>query len=70
MTDILEDFWSEVLSNEPRRVRAALADVSAAERESVIRHLQRMAGEPGWSDGQRARALAALDALQASSTRG
>jgi len=70
MTDILEDFWSEVLSNEPRRVRAALAEVTAAERESVIRHLQRMAVEPGWSDTQRVRAQAALDALQASSTRG
>ncbi|OGO70962.1 MAG: hypothetical protein A2Z37_03400 [Chloroflexi bacterium RBG_19FT_COMBO_62_14] len=70
MTDILEDFWSEVLSNDPDRVLAALAGVSAAERDNVIRHLQRMAGEPGWREAQRARAQAALDALRASSTRG
>jgi len=65
MTDILEEFWTEVLSNEPHRVRAALTEVTAAERESVIHHLQRMVGEPAWSEVQRVRAQAALDALQA-----
>ena len=70
MTDILEEFWTEVLSNEPHRVRSALTEVSAAERESVIRHLQRMAVEPGWSGAQRARGQTALDALRASSTGG
>jgi len=64
MSDMLEDFWAEVLSDEPIRIHSAIEGLSAGERRSVIVHLRRMAGEPGWSDGQRLRAQAALECLE------
>jgi hypothetical protein len=67
MSHMLEDFWTEVLSAEPNRVRSAMRDLSARERRSVIRHLRRMTDDTGWSDGQRLRALAALESLGESS---
>lgn len=65
MSDTLEDFWAEVLSSEPARVRSAMQNISAGERRTVIEHLRRMASGSGWSDGQRNRARAALDSLGA-----
>jgi len=56
-------FWAQVLSSDPVRVREAMASLSEGERTSVVEHLQRMASEPGWQDGQRGAARAALDIL-------
>ncbi len=63
MSDTLEDFWAEVLSSEPARVRSAMQNLSADERRTVMAHLRRMAAGSGWSEGQRDRARAALDSL-------
>jgi hypothetical protein len=56
-----EDFWSEVLSEDARRVVAALLAVDHVERRAALAHLRRMASEAGWADGQSRRARAALD---------
>jgi hypothetical protein len=63
MSDTLEDFWAEVLSGEPARVRSAMQDLSANERRNVVAHLRRMVSGSEWSEGQRVRARAALDSL-------
>jgi hypothetical protein len=59
-----EEFWSEVLSEDPARVQDALRSLPSAERAGVRDHLQAMAEDAGWSAGQRRRARAALVAIQ------
>jgi len=60
MTQGPEDFWPEVLSEDVRRVVAALLAVDHVERRAALAHLRRMATEAGWADGQSRRARAAL----------
>lgn len=60
---LLEEFWAEVLSGEPGRVRAAVGGLPDTDHQSVVVHLRRMAHESGWSEAQRVRAQAALSAL-------
>ncbi|HEX2981454.1 MAG TPA: hypothetical protein VHO48_14400 [Anaerolineaceae bacterium] len=62
--DPIQDFWDNLLSEEPERIRAAYATVEEALRPAVLAHLQRMVSEDGWHPQQRASARAALDALQ------
>jgi hypothetical protein len=57
-----QDFWADVLSGEAPRIRAALESLEPATRQAVLAHLRRMAEEPGWTEGQQRRALAALNA--------
>ena len=59
-----ETFWSEVLSEVPDRVRAAVASLAAEERAGVVDHLEEMASGEGWNEGQRRRARVALEALK------
>jgi len=55
-----EDFWPEVLSEDAGRVVAALMGIGLPERRAALAHLERMASEAGWSEGQARRARAAL----------
>jgi len=59
-----QTFWSEVLSEAPDRVRAAVASLAAEERAGVVDHLEEMASGEGWNEGQRRRARVALEALK------
>jgi hypothetical protein len=63
LSEMLEEFWADVLSANPDRVRSAIDDLSDTDRRSVVVHLRRMAHQAGWSEAQRLRAQAALDAL-------
>jgi hypothetical protein len=66
MGDELEQFWADVLSADPRRIRQAMAELHETERRAVIDHLRTMAHESGWTDGQQQRARAALTVLEPS----
>lgn len=59
----LESFWADLLSGDPARVRAALDPLEREDRDAVMRHLERMATEEGWSESQRLRARAALGSI-------
>lgn len=61
----LEHLWDRLLSRQPEQVREAFSELSAPDQQTVLTHLQRMAGEPGWHPEQRASALVALNALSA-----
>ena len=63
MTDDLEQFWSMMLGRDPEKMRELWETLTAEERASVYRHLQRMVTEDGWLEAQRISAQAALDAL-------
>jgi hypothetical protein len=59
----LEEFWSDMLSEEPLRIVAAFTVLDAEEKVAVHNHLVQMTTEEGWAEGQRDSALAALAAL-------
>jgi hypothetical protein len=61
--DPLEALWDRLLSGEPELVRQAFVGLDPDERQAVLAHLERMAGEPGWQPEQRASARAALAVL-------
>ena len=60
-----EDFWADILSADPGRVRRAFDRLAPDEEQRVQAHLRRMATEDGWQPAQRERAQAALRALEA-----
>ena len=60
-----EDFWADILSADPGRVRRAFDRLAPDDAQRVQAHLRRMATEDGWQPAQRERALAALRALEA-----
>ncbi|HSB90905.1 MAG TPA: hypothetical protein VLD63_12865 [Anaerolineales bacterium] len=66
MGDDLDQFWADVLSADPRRIRQAVAELLKMERRAVIDHLRRMARESGWTDSQQQRARSALTVLEPS----
>ncbi|PJF35757.1 MAG: hypothetical protein CUN49_08970 [Candidatus Thermofonsia Clade 1 bacterium] len=60
-SDWLEEFWSDLLSEEVTRVAAAWALLQEAEERQAVRdHLYKMATEAGWAAVQRQAARAAL----------
>jgi hypothetical protein len=63
MTDSIENFWEEILSRQPERIKPAFASLSADEKEAVLDHLKRMTSEPGWHSEQIASASKALEIL-------
>ena len=62
--DELEQFWEEMLSEEPIRIVAAWVTLDEEAKAAVQEHLGRMATEEGWAEVQRAAAQAALDAIK------
>jgi hypothetical protein len=61
--DWLEEFWGDMLSEEPLRIRAAWVTLDAEEQIALRAHLTRMATETGWAEVQRLAARAALQAI-------
>lgn len=49
----LEEFWGDLLSEEPLRIVAAWKLLDAVAQAAIRTHLQRMATEEGWADVQR-----------------
>lgn len=58
-----EDFWADILSADPGRVRRAFDRLAPDDAQRVRDHLRRMATEDGWHPAQRRSARAALDLL-------
>ena len=64
MVEPIEEFWSEILSRQPERIRAAYETLSAKEKKAVLEHLTRMVTEDGWHPEQFVSASQALDTLE------
>lgn len=62
--DPVEQFWDNILSRQPERIRAAYASLDAADQKNLVAHLKTMVSEEGWQDEQRKSAQAALDVIQ------
>ena len=65
--DDLEQFWAELLSEEPERIVAIWNTLDAASQAAIRAHLKSMTTEPGWWDVQRQSARAALQTIDESS---
>lgn len=63
MSNELEEFWGDLLSEEPIRIVAAWVTLTAEEQTAVREHLEHMATEPGWAVVQREAAQVALLAI-------
>lgn len=61
--ETLELLWDQLLSRQPEQIRAAYNRLSPDEQVYVLRHLGRMASEPGWHTEQVLSAQAAINAL-------
>ncbi len=61
--DQLEQLWNQLLSRQPRTIKAAYTALLPADQKAVLAHLQRMTSEPGWQPEQRISAEAALKVL-------
>ena len=59
-----EPFWAEILSEDAKRIQAAVDRLDEEEAASVREHLRRMATEDGYHPAQRRSARAALDQLE------
>ena len=55
-----EDFWADILSADPGRVRRLFDRLAPEEAQRVQAHLRRMATGDGWQPEQRRRAREAL----------
>ncbi len=66
MDDELEEFWSDILSEELLRIVAAWTILDAETQAAVYEHLGRMAKQEGWADVQRQAAETALHAIDSS----
>ena len=61
--DSLDQFWAQILSGEPEKIRLAWDSVSTEERAGLRQHLERMRSEAGWHASQRESAEAALQTI-------
>jgi phosphoglycolate phosphatase len=60
----LDEFWEDMLSGEPERVRRAWLELTDEEANSVLQHLQRMADGPDYQQEQKQMASAALKIIR------
>lgn len=60
----IEILWDNLLSRQPKRIRASFRALNPEEKRAVLLHLERMTNEPGWHSEQRASAMAALQAIR------
>lgn len=59
----LENFWAAILSENPGQVKAAFDSIPSEDQAAILSHLERMAHEDGWNEGQKRRSRAALRIL-------
>jgi hypothetical protein len=64
MLDLFANFWEEILSRQPEHIRTSYLNLDENERQAVLAHLQRMAGEPDWHPAQVESAQIALQVIQ------
>jgi hypothetical protein len=70
MVEPAEQFWNEILSRQPEKVRAAFVGLDTESKQAVLVHLERMVGESGWHPEQVRSAQVALTALKPQSGSG
>ncbi len=60
----LEEFWGDLLSEQPLRIMAAWLTLDADSQTAIRVHLQHMATQEGWADSQREAAQVAISVIE------
>ncbi|MGB7094759.1 MAG: hypothetical protein WBD62_08945 [Anaerolineales bacterium] len=58
-----ENIWEVLLSRDAKWILAVFESLQSDQKRAVLKHLQKMVGEPGWQPEQRISARFALDAI-------
>jgi hypothetical protein len=60
----LDEFWDDLLSEDPPRIRKAWQELTDEEASAALEHLRRMVEEEGWHPLQKQSATKALDVIR------
>jgi len=63
MVDLFGNYWEEMLSRQPQRIRAAYLALDGEAQQAVLAHLRRMTSEPDWHPAQVESATIALQVI-------
>jgi len=64
MMNSVEQFWDELLSRDPRRIKKSFEDLSDGDRQAVVDHLEKMTTETGYHSSQKRSAEIALKTIK------
>ena len=64
MTDPLQTFWDDILSEDPRKITKTFNSLTASEQQKILVHLYKMTNEPGWLSTQVQTASKAIKAIE------
>jgi len=64
LTNSIEDFWGELLSRDPNRIKKSFEDLDDSDRQAVVDHLITMTSAEGWHSSQKRSARIALKAIE------
>lgn len=64
MANQIENFWENILSEDPQKILSVYKDINAEEKKHLIIHLYKMVNEPGWQKSQRQTAQKAIDTIE------
>ena len=59
-----EDFWADVLSEDPSRIRRVWDNLTDEECQAVLAHLKHMCDDANWLPAQQQAATVALNVIQ------
>ena len=64
MSDKLQDFWDNILSEKPDKIKQTYSFLDVNEQQYVLIHLYKMVNEPGWHPAQVSAAQFAIDTIE------
>jgi hypothetical protein len=64
MTDPLQAFWDDILSEDSTKISDTFKSLSATEQQKVLVHLYKMTNEPGWHSAQVQTASKAIQVIE------
>jgi hypothetical protein len=64
MTDPLQIFWDDILSENPMKITDTFNSLSASEQQKVLVHLYKMTNEPDWHSAQVQTASKAIEVIE------
>ena len=66
MIDEIQEFWDNLLSEQPEKIRETYTQMDAKLQQHVLVHLYKMINEPGWHPAQVGAAQFAINTIEES----
>jgi len=64
MTDPLQIFWDDILSEDSKKITKTFNSLTASEQQKILVHLYKMTNEPGWHSAQVQTAVKAIEVIE------